>query len=290
MTEEAGASPWRVFSADLAASAKTLRTSIPLVAFSVALGVVVAGDFVATEIDRRSRDLCERHDPLAACNPHAWVGPVGLIYFFVYLFEFGFAGTQRVWFLRAHRKQQMTRKEVWRMTWSFLGRYFVLTLLFIPVIALIVALNIGDAGRIKFLSYLVIFVVEVVATFIAPALAFSTRRIRIAIPAGIRMLKESWPSSAWYALAPPLTVFFIGFDLVRRNIGIVPAAISSAIVVPLFHLWLRSATALFYLRRVPDVGPNGAAYLARKVCPNGHEVDKLAFYCPQCGAEVRATA
>jgi hypothetical protein len=100
------------------------------------------------------------------------------------------------------------------------------------------------------------------------------------------MLRGSWPKSAWYAVAPPLTILFISFDFIRRSAGLATAVVISGLVVPLAHLWARSATALFYLRLVPDPGPDGAAFFSRRTCRNGHEFDKLMVICPECGVDV----
>jgi hypothetical protein len=283
-------SPWRIFVGDLSASAQTLRSAPALVILSVGLGAVFAVNFAVSEFDRRSRNLCLGHHPIQSCPPHPWVGLIGFIYFLVSVFEIGFAGTQRVWFVRASQGQRMNRSEVWRATWSFFGRYFALVLFSFPVVILLLALSLHHVGRYRIMLYLGIFLIEVLATFVTPALAFSTRRLRIAIPTGFRMLRSSWPQSAWYALAPPLTILFISFDFVRRSAGIAAAVVISGLVVPILHLWARSATAFFYLRLVPAVGPDGAAFLARKPCRNGHEVDKLALYCPECGVDVRMPA
>src|SRR3954469_4355919 len=53
------------------------------------------------------------------------------------LFLLGFVGTTRVWYVRAWRGESMPLREVWLISWQFLGRMFRLALLgAIPMVAI----------------------------------------------------------------------------------------------------------------------------------------------------------
>jgi hypothetical protein len=287
--------PWRTFVNDLSASARTLRATPTLVILTLVLHLAFAGDLIATDLDRRSRNTCLLHHPLSACPPHAWVVLVGLPYLLVALFLVGFGGPQRVWFMRAHRGQPTDRSAVWRLNWSFFGRYFALSLATVPIAIpyfVLVAVKSrhtiwAPSFAVSIAFYLTWFVLEVFATFVTAALAFSTERVRVAIPEGFRMLVRSWPQTVWYAAAPPLTIFLIGADFIRRRAGLTSAIVVSALVAPLLGLWFKSATALFYLRRVPAVGPYGAAMVPGPTCINSHPVTEGARFCAVCGVALQ---
>ena len=284
--------PLRTFLSDLSSSARILKRAPVLVLVTLALHLVFAGDLVATELDRRSRETCLSHNPDALCPPHAWATLVGVLYLPVSLFLIGFAGTQRVWFMRASSGEGMERAKVWRATWSFLGRYlrlaFLSSLLLAPAAIVAIVHSAQDSSALHstplgILFYISVFVLDVLGTFVTPALAYSTRRVRAAIPSGIGMLIREWPESIWYAAAPPLTLLVIGANSVRRSFGITSVILIAGVVTPFVSLWTKSATALFYLRRVPPIGPDGAAFLAKLTCPNGHPVTKGARFCQTCG-------
>ena len=288
----------RTFAADLTTSARTLVREPKLILLTFGLHLAFGAYLLATDAEQHRHDRCIHAHPASACQPHAWLGLLGLIYFGVSLFLIGFYGTQRIWFLRAHRGEPTGRSTIWRASWSYFGRFattgFVGLIFIAPVgiIAAVWASRHGGRhvpGYYAVAFYLVVFVLDVLGTFVGPALAFSTRRVWAAIPTGIRMLVRTWPRSFFYAIAPPVTLLVIGVDFVRRSAGIVTALMVSVVVSPLLGLWAKSATALFYVGEVGDIGPDGSAYFARRTCRNGHPVDKLALYCPVCGVGVNVT-
>ena len=253
-----------MFVGDLSAGARTLLDARALVILTVALHLAVGAYLLAGELERRSHARCLESHPLTSCHPHPLLGVLGLVYFLASLFLAGFYGTQRLWFLRARRGEHMDRSVVWRISWAYFGRFFTLGLIssvfFAPaVVATIIWYSHHHGGHLPWtysiLAYVAVFFIDVFATFVVPALTFSTRRVWVAIPAGIRMLARTWPQSAWYAIAPPITVLVIGADFIRRSAGIASAAVVTVIVGPIVGLLAKSATALYYVRLVPDVGP-----------------------------------
>src|SRR5207247_4816276 len=114
-------------------------------------------------------------------------------------------------------------------------------------------------------TYPLIALADVLATFVVPALAFSVRRVREAIPLGLRTLRSEWPACAWYAIAPPILALVLSYDLLRRVMGETAARGITLAIGSLVALMLKGAVALFYLRRHPEVGPNGATVIRRNV-------------------------
>lgn len=142
------------------------------------------------------------------------------------LFGFGWLGTQRIWYLRIFRGANLAAREAWELSWKFLGRYFVLGVLVgFPIFALYLGVLLwqirgaaatGSAPHVVFPIWLLIaflaywFVVDLVLTFVAPALAYTTARVRESWAIGQRMLRRTWPHCAVYALLPPLTLLALG--------------------------------------------------------------------------------
>ena len=187
------------------------------------------------------------------------------------LFHIGWVGTERMWYLRIYRGQPISAGELLRFTRGFFWRFLRLGLLAcvvslpIPWLAFMVVffMEIGDRSQEVislqpiFVSMTIMgFLIGIALTFVTPALAFSTNRVREALGLGLRMLREHWPLSAGYALMPPLALV-----LMPRVPGpLSPTLITQTSVMVaaiLLNLWFKGATAAFYLRRV-EVGINGA--------------------------------
>lgn len=188
-----------------------------------------------------------------------------------FLFAVGWVGSERIWYLRIYRNEGTTPRELWRMTWAFFWRFVRLGLLAAIVWSPLLILafrniaNDPDKAESAFTtpsvwiaSAVLTLVIDFALTFVAPALAFSTRRVREALRLGVRMLRDQWPRTAWYALVPPLAVV-----LMLRVTGApsldLPARIAVSIGSTLLNLWFKGATAAFYLRRV-EIGSEGAAF------------------------------
>jgi hypothetical protein len=176
----------------------------------------------------------------------------------------GWAGAERVWYLRAFEGAPFPARTARRLTLAFLGRYLVLGLVaFLPValVATAVASTSGDTALLVGVLTVGTLVVDVALTFVTPALAFSTRSVREALRRGIATIWESWPASAPYVLVPPLAVQVVARSLAGREGGWTLAAASVFLPVLMTSLF-RGATARFHLRRHP-AGLDGAAFLPR---------------------------
>lgn len=109
---------------------------------------------------------------------------------------------------------------------------------------------------------LITLLVDFTLTFVTQALAFSTRRVRTAFRIGLRMLRDQWPRSAWYATVPPLAVIILLRVFQPEALG-EPAQTSLGVAATLLNVWFKGATAAFYLRQIP-VGDDGAAFDPKK--------------------------
>ncbi len=193
----------------------------------------------------------------------------------VVLFAVGWVGTERIWYLRIFRDQSIVPSELWRLTWAFFWRYALLGLVAVIVwspafgLALFRASE-GSAGAdeawertdVIVVVTIVTLVLDVTLTFVTPALAFTTRRVREALGAGVSMLRDQWPRSCWYALVPPLTLVVLVRSVQSRSLNLTSEILISA-ASALLLLWFKGATVRFYLRRV-DVGDQGSAFEGRK--------------------------
>lgn len=178
----------------------------------------------------------------------------------------GWLGVERIWFLRAYQGRPIHAGELWRLTLAFWGRYVALGLATLVVIvpALVVGFRAGFGG-FTFVVVLAaaVFVVDVVLTFVTPALAYSTRRVREALRIGARELRTGWRRHLWYIVAPPLTAQV----LTATNVAAEPASSRSWTlaltgVAALLALVFKGAIAASYLRRHPTLD-DGAAYVLR---------------------------
>jgi hypothetical protein len=182
----------------------------------------------------------------------------------------GWIGTERICYLRAFRGKSIRAGELWRLTRAFLVRYAVLGLLlfvlFIPLGALAYSRVLSDDPRqVTIVGMYVLWVlVDVALTFVTPALAFSTRRVRRALAIGLQMVRSEWPSSAWYVLVPPLAAVFIAQILTRTSGVAIGVQLLTSAFATLLNLWFKGATAAFYLRR-HDVGNDGSAFISKQI-------------------------
>lgn len=201
---------------------------------------------------------------------------LGLIVVVMSIFELGWHGTSRILYLRAFRGKPAKGSELWAMTKAYIGRFFVaglligvpFAILFVIVISQRVA-HIRSGASAAFPSWFLVatvtcgFVVDLILTFVAPALAYSTNKAREAYRIGFRMIKESWPACAVYVIIPPLAVQIASTSGVTgRRLPLVAGAVT--FVVRMFGLMLKGAIAAFYLRRfvVPDDGAAFAPYVS----------------------------
>ncbi len=218
-------SGWSAFRGDLSASVAALGAAPLLLVLTVVLSVAVSlkGAFLIVAL------------PL-------------------FLVEAGFVGTQRVWFARVYRGEQLRGGEVAPLTRSFVGRFVVLglvvSLVVSPIVLVAGALNTRAHPLVVVVFVLVAITLDVALTFVVPALALTTGSVRTAIRIGLRMIKEAWPQAAWYLLTPGLTLGLVGTALgvssYRPNGPLHIAIVMSTAVLA---VWFKGAIVAFYVRQ-----------------------------------------
>lgn len=199
--------------------------------------------------------------------PSLLPGALGVLALPFGLFLLGWNGTQRIWYLRAFRGRSIDASEGWRFTWRFFGRHLVAALAIALPIMLVFMLpvivgqadRLGDArtlpASIAIAAAVATLVLDVVLTFVMPALAFTTRRVTDAMGIGTRMLRAEWPRDAAYALVPPLALLSVSQ---ATNAGWGPFAGLASLLIGLL---MKGAIAAYYLRRHP-VGDDGAVFVS----------------------------
>ena len=187
----------------------------------------------------------------------AWVVVTELLLLAFGLFSVGWLGVQRIWFRRIFEGGHVTASEVWHQSWGFFHRYLILGLTVGAPYLLVIVWLIVPAGSAAYahhglpswwvpfwLAYA--FLLDIVLTFVMPALAFATRRVREAWKIGIAMIGSTWPKSAPYTIAPPITLLALATLNPTRLPGFV--AILFAVVFELIGLVLKGAIAAFFIR------------------------------------------
>jgi hypothetical protein len=169
------------------------------------------------------------------------------------LFFIGWPGTERDWYRHTFAGEAFPRAEIWRATRRFANPFFRLALIAAPFLlaALFLIPLFGPNPVVTVAVFVVlIFVLDVVATFVTPSLTYTTTSAREAISIGWTMLRQNWRAAMPYALTPAL-VLVLGLRFVLVPVvGPANSALSTAIAA-LIALALKGATARFYLRRRP---------------------------------------
>lgn len=200
---------------------------------------------------------------------HPLASAVGL----VSLYFVGWLGVERLWFQRAFLGQTLSRAELKRGLAVYRGRFLRLGVRVVfaasPVAALLAwavarhRLAAADAGpppvELPWTFAAVIIALslaaDVVLTFMTQALVFTTAGSGEAVRIGLRVLRDTWPRCAPYALVPPLALVLFG--RITGGFGVVGAV--SVIGVTMVSLVAKGATARFYLRVMPDLVADGLA-------------------------------
>ena len=213
---------------------------------------------------------------VADVAPHVFLPSVPslvvLLVLLVSVFWAGFVGVQRVWFLRLSRDQVLPKDMIFPVTASFMGRFILLGLLMsIPwavvsavaapfILSHVTANGTRHVPLVVFLlpTMITTLVLDVLLTFVTPALALSTSSVIQSLRLGIRMIGATWPSCAWYVIAPGLTLTALAGLLPNSWAGwwtpVVVGAVSTFL-----GLWFKGATVGFYVRAFPGLRPYGSA-------------------------------
>jgi hypothetical protein len=180
------------------------------------------------------------------------------------LFWLGWAGAERIFFLRHLEKKPVTVEELLGYCVSFFGRFFALAVLLgIVAFGLTLFMMTCDWAPLhafKFELGLAISMaaVDFVLTFVPSALAFTTRSVRRSLRIGLRMIGRTWPRCGLYVLCPPLALNFVN-TIYPMHLTSVRLVVTAGLTV--LALLAKGATAAFYLRERPTYGPDGAAHV-----------------------------
>ncbi|HVA59782.1 MAG TPA: hypothetical protein VNG13_04490 [Mycobacteriales bacterium] len=151
--------------------------------------------------------------PATSCGHHAGV-LLGLseLSFGVGVFQLGYFGAVRLWYLRIWRGASTGPAQVWVDSWAYIGRFLRLGALallievpFFLVVDLLARPVHGNA-RLITAGTVSAVVLDLMLTFVTPALAYSTGSAVTALRDGLRMLRRHWPADAGYVLVPPLAL------------------------------------------------------------------------------------
>jgi hypothetical protein len=175
------------------------------------------------------------------------------------LLSIGWFGTQLIWYQRVFEGGGLRPGELLPLTGSFILRYFLLfAVALLPTGILVVLLSLfvrferdsfqSPVGRVGVIVFIV--VVQLAGTFIIPALAYSTSKVRRAIPIGLRMLANGWPGNWPYVVVPAVVTGAIG-----GVSSLMPPLVQGwAIIGVLGSLAFAGAIARYYLRAKPADG------------------------------------
>jgi hypothetical protein len=205
---------------------------------------------------------------LAAWGTSEWTGHI--LAALVSIVFLGWVGSERLWYLRAFTGRSLSVRAALSASFSYWPRLLCLSLLIgvvtiplsIPIT--IAAISAGTDGKaaarsdlgIGWLLYSAVLslLIDFSLTFVTPALIYTSGRARDALTIGLGLLRTTWPHAAPYVLIPPLAVVILG----RLSQGPVGAVGAIVIVISYtLNLLAKGATASYYLRLVPPVGPDG---------------------------------
>jgi hypothetical protein len=209
---------------------------------------------------RQALAVWSRQPLLPVISVLFWTLPSGVstndaVYFVlavVVILFLGWPGTEREWYRRAFAGENFPPSEIWPTSRRFFGPFFRLGLLVSPFFVLLIGLSLWSrsAPIVDGLSLVLVFALDVLLTFVTPALTFATSSARTAFSIGLGMLRANWPAAAPYALTPALVVIFGTQAVLQPVIGPGGALVGTALA-GLLALALKGATVAFYLRRRP---------------------------------------
>jgi hypothetical protein len=181
----------------------------------------------------------------------------------IVLFWLGWAGAERIFFLRHLEKKPVTLGELLGYCPSFCGRFFKLSVLlgsavFGPMLFMIVSRRTAPHALGFKLGIAIFMALDFVLTFVPSALAFTTRSVRRSLRIGLQMIGRTWPRCGLYVLCPPLALNFVNTIYPTHLTG-VRLVVTAGLTA--LGLLAKGATAAFYLRERPTYGPDGAAHV-----------------------------
>ncbi len=208
------------------------------------------------------------------------IGIDSLVFLVWSLIFVGWAGTEQEWYRRSLAGEPMRWLEIWSITRRYFGRFLRLTLAALALLGILLVLSIlsllisdrplagaASTGRLWIVP---VFATYVAATFIAPALTFTTASAREAIKIGLRLLREQRRAAAPYALILAAVLTFSTDPGVEPLFGPAAGLAANGFAI-LASLAVTGATVFFYLRHSPQVAgmmpASGGSQSSRAISP-----------------------
>jgi hypothetical protein len=176
-------------------------------------------------------------------------GPGGLIGAILGLLGLGWLGTERLWYRRIFDGIGISVAELWSATWRYFPRFLIFSLLGAVVLVPTVVWTLikGEfTDATAFALSVSLAIASVLVTFMLPALAFTSRRVRDGLRIGLRILKEDWRGCRWYALFPA------GASLAAARLSVLEVAVPGPVWTSLATVAIVAfdgAVVRYYLRR-----------------------------------------
>lgn len=184
----------------------------------------------------------------------------------------GWAGAERIFFLRHFAGKPVTLRHLLSLVKPFIGRFLALGFLAGAAMATWwVLLRILSGGNLKaalprsgigMMAFTV--ATDFALTFVPAALAFTTRSVPRALRIGFAMIRGTWPGCALYVLFPPLA---LNLNSLVYPVDLPMLRLFGAAALAVVALLAKGATVAFYLRQRPVDADDGAAYIAATVEP-----------------------
>jgi hypothetical protein len=185
-------------------------------------------------------------------------GAMTLIALVLLLVSVGFYGAQRFWLDAAFHGEPYSIGEAAAQTRRCFGRFFVLGLCVglaaFPVLFLVGAVNSANPVVARALLLVTTFVIDVILTFVVPALALTTTSVGQAFAIGRRVVAQTGRASLWYRVAPGIALLSLS-ELLPTSTALGVVSVVFAMLSSLIALWFKGAILAFYLRQ--RVAPGG---------------------------------
>lgn len=188
----------------------------------------------------------------------ALAGALYLLTIPVTLFGLGLRGASRLWYVRLADGQPATAREMWRWSWRLLGRLIRLGLLVLVPFAvgyavlhgLLAAAGVSGNARVLVSLTIASLAVDVVLTFVVPALVLTRPTVRAAFSVGWRMLLAHWRHALAYVVTPPLALQVLArLAFATTSGGIVCVLLQPPLA--LLDLAFKGAITFYYVRHAP---------------------------------------
>lgn len=183
-------------------------------------------------------------------------GGLELIGAVVFIFFIGFHGTQRVWYVHVDRGSRPDGDDLWRLTrqlrWRFLRLGALSTLLLVVPVSLVFYAASSGGKPQPWMLVLQFAVLDVVLTFATVTMAFYDSTAWKAVRHSLIVIRQQWPTCAWYVFVPALTLQLVTL-LPRGSVAAAAVDFVASLVVAMVALVIKGATVLFYSDRYPTL-------------------------------------